>query len=240
MTRLLIFGLLLFLGSCNTGADKNSNDEIKNNLVSKTDDNIEQINVNDLINAHDTFNEDIDPIPQNLQTFVPQNYSVINISTGDINSDGLPDKILVLRTKTEELTSNYGEDKPDKRPMLLLLGQNNNSFKLEYENDNAVYCIDCAGVFGDPFIQTTIKDGSFSINHGIAGGHHWDQVITFKYNKTKKNWFLFEDHYVSYKLNKSNDPNAEALIIDVDNLKNSNDFGTIAFDEFNIYNEDGN
>lgn len=122
---------------------------------------------------------------------------------------------------------------------MLLLGQSDNSFKLAWRNDNVVYCIDFGGVFGDPFTGTTIKNGYFSIEHGIAGGQHWEQVITFKYDRLKNNWFLYKDHYVSCKLKESNNPNAEALVLDVDKTKTSNEFGVIPFEKFNIYNEEG-
>ena len=145
-----------------------------------------------------------------------------------------------MRKISEETSSNYANDKPDKRPLLLLLGQSDNSFKLAFRNDNAVYCIDCGGVFGDPFTGTTIKNGYFSIEHGIAGRQHWEQVITFKYDKSRRNWYLYKDHYVSYKMNDSNDENAEALVKDVDKMETEKNYGKISFDQFNIYNEDGN
>ena len=127
----------------------------------------------------------------------------------------------------------------EKRPLLLLLGQVDSSYKLACRNDNAVYCIDCGGVFGDPFTGTTIKNGYFSIEHGIAGGQHWEQVTTFKYDRAKGNWFLYKDHFISYKLNDSRDENAEALVKETDKLKTVRNFGTVPFEKFNIYSENG-
>ena len=246
MNKLLALVFLLILVSCGQKTNNKNVEQTKDTLASKIDDKrkstsstIDTSEANET-RKHETFNENIDSIPEVLKPFIPKNYSAINISSGDANLDGLTDKILVLRKNTEETTSNYGEDKPDKRPLLLLLGQPNNSYKLIYRNDNAAYCIDCGGVFGDPFTGTTIKNGYFSIEHGIAGGQHWEQVITFKYDRLKKNWFLYKDHYISYKLNESDDPDAEALVLDVDKMETSKDFGIISFDKFNIYNEDGN
>jgi len=240
MNRLLILGLLLTLISCGQKTSNNNVDQKKDTLTPKIDDKSQPTRSTNDTRKHETFNENINAIPETLKAFIQTGYSVINISTGDANLDGFTDNILVLRKNTEETTSNYGEDKPDKRPLLLLLGQSDNSFKLAYRNDNAVYCIDCGGVFGDPFTGTEIKNGYFSIEHGIAGGRHWEQVITFKYDKSKSNWYLYKDHYVSYKMNDSNDENAEALVKDVDKMATEKDFGKISFDNFNIYNEDGN
>ncbi|MCC7454466.1 MAG: hypothetical protein IT222_09895 [Crocinitomix sp.] len=238
MNRLSILGILLILVSCGPNTSTNKIETKADTSTSGVEENKLSISPIDEPRKHETFNENIDKIPEVLKTFIPTGYSVINVSSGDANLDGLLDNILVLRKITEEATSNYADDKPDKRPLLLLLGQSDRSFKLAFRNDNAVYCIDCGGVFGDPFIGTTIKNGYFSIEHGIAGGHHWEQEITFRYDKLNNNWFLDNDHYVSYKLNETND--AEALVLDVDKMKTSKDFGIISFEKFNIYNEDGN
>ena len=54
------------------------------------------------------------------------------------------------------------------------------------------------------------------------------------------NWYLYKDHFVSYKMYESNDENAEVLVKDVDKMETEKDFGKISFDDFNIYNQDGN
>jgi hypothetical protein len=116
------------------------------------------------------------------------------------------------------------------------LGQADHSYQLAIRNDNAAYCIDCGGAFGNPSTGNTIKKGFFSIEHGIAGGQHWEHVTTFKFDKAKNKWFLYKDHFISYKLNKSDDPDAEAMVKETDRLKTVKDFGIISFDTFNIDN----
>ena len=166
--------------------------------------------------------------------FIPENYAVLDTTSGDLNLDQYMDMIVVLKKKGEDTISNAVEH-PEKRPLLILLGQADNIYKLVAHNDNAVYCVDCGGMMRDPFMQIVIKNGYFSIEHGIAEGQHWEQIITFKYDKIKDNWFLYKNHFVSYKLNDSNDENAEALVKDVDKLETERDFGTIPFDKFDIY-----
>lgn len=192
-----------------------------------------------IVKKHDTFNKKINSSNEKLKSFIPKGYEAIAEKKGNLNLDKTEDCILVIRKTTEETTSNMDEGKPDKRIVLLLLGQKDGSYKLAYKNINAVYCIDCGGVFGDPFSGISIKNGYFSIEHKIAGGHHWEQIITFKFNKTKNNWYLYKDHFINYVLNTSNDPNAEALIADVDKLKTVKDFGEISFQNFNIYSKKG-
>ena len=192
-----------------------------------------------IVKKHVTFNKKINSSNEKLKSFIPKGYEAIAEKKGNLNLDKTEDCILVLRKVTEETTSNMDEGKPDKRIVLLLLGQKDGSYKLAYKNQNVADCIDCGGVFGDPFSGISIKNGYFSIEHKIAGGHHWEQIITFKFNKTKNNWYLYKDHFINYVLNTSNDPNAEALIADVDKLKTVKDFGEISFQNFNIYSKKG-
>lgn len=238
MNRFVPFGILLILASCGQPTEKTTTNSAKDTLTSKIIDTAQAAPPTAGTIIHETLNENIEPIPENLKSFVPEGYAIMNISTGDANLDGLPDTIIVLRKKSEESTSNFEAQRPDKRPLLLLLGQPDKSLKLIAKNDNAVYCIDCGGLFGDPFTGTTIKNGYFSIEHGISGGRHYEHVTTFKYDKSKKDWFLYKDHYVSYKLNDGNDPNAEALTVDEDKTKTVKDFGSLSFEKFNIYNND--
>ena len=239
MNRILQITLLLTLGSCGQSSSNNKTVLSKDSSFAKTESVKQDTNSSSNVEKHQTFNEVIDTLPDILKAFIPNGYSVINFSTGDANLDGMTDEILVLRKNTEETTSSYAEGKPDKRPLLLLLGQVNNTYKLAYRNDNAVYCIDCGGAFGDPFTGTTIKNGYFSIEHGISGGQHWEQVTTFKFDKAKGVWFLYKDHFISYKLNESNNENAEALVKETDKLETAKNFGVVSFDNFNIYSNKG-
>jgi hypothetical protein len=188
---------------------------------------------------HEGTLEVINNLPKKISQFIPIGYSAIDTSSGNLNFDSLKDMILVLRKDGEDSTSDFANCKPEKRPLLILLGQPNNVYKVAYRNDNAVYSIDCGGVFGDPFTGITIKNGYFSIEHGISGGEHWEHVITFKFDKLKSNWFLYKDHYIHYKFNDDNSDNADALVKDVDKLESVKNFGTIWFEKFNIYNRSG-
>lgn len=236
-TRIIFLSITLILLSCNqTSKEKviiNSNQNTPPVTNNKTKEST------DSIHKHETLNETLEEVNEKLESFIPKGYDVITQTKGDLNLDKIDDYILVLRKVSEETTSNMDGGKPDKRPLLILLGQTDQSYKLAYKNDNAVYCIDCGGVFGDPFTGISIKNGYFSIEHGISGGTHWEDITTFKYNKIKNNWYLYKDHYISYKFNDSQDENADALILDSEKLQTVKDFGEISFQKFNIYSDKG-
>ncbi len=60
--------------------------------------------VPDNLEKHQTFNESMDTLHGSLNAFIPNDYSAINISSGDANLDGITDKILLLKKNTEETT----------------------------------------------------------------------------------------------------------------------------------------
>ena len=114
---------LLILTSCEQKSSDNKPLTLKESSPPKTANLKQDTNSYSNVKKHQTFNEIIDTLPNVLKVFIPNGYSVINFSVGDANLDGLTDEIFVLRKSTEETTSNYAEDKPERRPMLLLLGQ---------------------------------------------------------------------------------------------------------------------
>lgn len=161
-----------------------------------------------------------------LQTFIPMNYSVLDTATGDLNLDEYPDMILVLKKNGEEKTSDV-IDNPEKRTLLVLIGQPDKTFKVVARNDNTVYCFDCGGMFGDPYQGITIKKGYFSVEHYGGSAWRWTRIITYKYSKAENYWFLHEDGSVNY--HNSDPDKIETKIL------TTKDFGKVSFDKFDIY-----
>lgn len=120
-----------------------------------------------------------------IKKFVPKDYLVLDQVDGDLNSDGLPDKIIVLKQK-KEVTEE------EKRPLLLLIKQKDGAFKKVAENDNIVLSAGDGGVHGDPYYGISIKKGFFSVERFGGSGWRWNQVITFKYNSKVNNWYLYK------------------------------------------------
>ena len=68
----------------------------------------------------------------------------------------------------------------------------------------------------DPFEERTIavKGAYFTVENGIACGHHWTDFVTFRFD-ANSNGFVFDNWRTeSWSMNRSNDPNAEALVSD--------------------------
>jgi len=174
------------------------------------------------------FKQVVDNLTSELLEFLPTNYSVLDTVSGDLNLDGINDYILVLKKNGEDTLSNV-IDNPEKRPLLILLRDKNNKLKLVRRNDNTVYCIDCGGMMGDPFMGITIKNGYFSVEHYGGSAWRWTRIITYKYSKQDNEWFLHKDGSESF--HASEPEKVES------NIKTIKDFGNVKFEEFDIYKE---
>ncbi|WP_343747015.1 hypothetical protein [Chitinophaga sp.] len=166
--------------------------------------------------------------PASLKAFIPKGYEILDTTTGDLNRDALPDMIMVLRKKGEDSTSDVVEH-PEKRPLLILLGQQDHSYKLAARNDNVVYCVDCGGMMGDPFQGVTIKNGYFSVEHYGGSAWRWTRIITFRYSPDDKNWYLHKDGGDSFHASQPDSVTTK--------VRTAKDFGKVPFVKYDIYKE---
>lgn len=169
--------------------------------------------------------------------FVPKNFEILDTIKGNLNNDSFDDYVLVLKKKNEETTSNYGDNKPEKRPLLILIGNSDNNLELKARNNNAVLCIDCSGaIHGDSYVGVKIKNGFFSVEHYTVGGNDkWSQIITFKYDKVKNNWILHQDGTEFFGWNPDESPKAVAIIKTGEEILTKKNFGVVLFENYDIY-----
>lgn len=155
---------------------------------------------------------------QTFEKFIPNGFSILDSASGDINLDGIDDIVLILRR-------NYEQDNSDTiRPLLLLEGNKTGQFTLISRNDSVVMCMECGGVFGDPYNSIIIKKGYFSIEHFGGSNLRWTRSIAFKFNLKTKQFVLRRD--VSFSWHVS-DPNKQTK-----NTTNKQDFNHLQFSQF--------
>jgi len=186
------------------------------------------INTKDYKEAAEIKNIESDTSEHSFTNFIPDGYTILASAIGDLNLDPYPDMLLVLKKKGEDSIAN-DVDHTVKRPLLILIGQANESFTLAARNDNVVYCVNCGGMMGDPYIGIVIKKGYFSIEHYGGSAWRWTRIITFKYSTGEKYWYLHKDGGVSYH---TSEPDKMET-----NIKTTKEFGKISFDKFDIYSD---
>jgi hypothetical protein len=89
-------------------------------------------------------------------------------------------------------------------------------FRLFARNDNVVLRADEGGQC-DPFDPgdvgaITSKTRWFTVENGVACGQHWTDYVTFRFDARVGGFVFDNEREESWKMNPSNDPDAEALI----------------------------
>jgi hypothetical protein len=136
-----------------------------------------------------------------FDAYLLPNHQILNATKGDINNDGIPDAILVLKHKTEETTT---QQLP--RPVLILVGQKNKKYIVALRQDKVVLCKNCNGIANpkEPnakvdYNQTTISKGQFSLEYYGGKKMKWSRVMVFRYDATlsktnkKDTWLFYTD-----------------------------------------------
>jgi len=131
-------------------------------------------------------------LPAAIRRALPTGYVVLAAEQGDLNRDALPDWVVVLSKPNEKQTSDV-VDHPTKRPLLLFVGGAGSTYTLAARTDNAVYCVDCGGMMGDPFMGLAIKKGYFTVEHYGGSTQRWTRFVTFRYDAAIHTWLLHRD-----------------------------------------------
>ena len=132
---------------------------------------------------------------------------------GNLNRDGIEDGIEMYENKNGD------------RELILFLGTKEGGFTKVATNSKIVLRADAGGARGDPFMGVVIKNEYFSVEHYGGGAHRWKTITTFKYSKTKKNWFLHKDSSGNYV-------DKEDLDEIKWKIKTVKDFGVVLFENY--------
>ena len=168
----------------------------------------------------------VPPLPAAICRALPAGYQVLAAEKGDLNRDALPDWAVVLNRPDEQKTSDV-VDHPTKRPLLLFVGGPGGTYTLAARTDNAVYCVDCGGIMGDPFEGLTIKSGYFTVEHYGGSAERWTRFVTFRYDPAARTWLLHRDGGERYH---SLDPEHGTST-----MRTAKNFGRVPLAKFDIY-----
>lgn len=207
--------ILLILASCNDSSVNNhpTRDENKTGSSINRDD----------FEVKDTIDILVDLIKVNFPSYV-----LFEHQYGDINGDGNIDAVIVVEKECGE-EDNFASNESKCRKVILLLNKGFPKFEASSENDKLIGCSDCGGGgIGDPFRGITIKNGYISFESVFGSCDKTFQVITFKYNPAKSDWYLYKMRTEDYSC--KNEENEEVKV--VSKTKTTDDFGIITFSEY--------
>jgi len=138
-------------------------------------------------------------LPKELEAYLLQGYEMLDFGKGDLNGDKLQDYILVMKTKGEDTITFENPEWEAARPVLLLLRQPGGGLKAATTNTAVIPCRLCGSMMGDPYEALVVKTNEFSFSSYGGSSWRWEQTITFRYDKIKKDWFLQTHDITSFQ-----------------------------------------
>jgi hypothetical protein len=125
---------------------------------------------------------------------------------------------LVAMAARDEAKFAHLPTRPPARSLWIFERRPADRYRFFGRNDDVILRPDDGGVFRcDPFEARTIavKGVYFTVEQGVGcGPAHWTDYVTFRFDP-RSGGFIFDNWRVeSWSMNRSNDPNAEALVSD--------------------------
>jgi len=111
-----------------------------------------------------------------FESLVPKTHIVMDKVEGDLNQDGKPDLVLVLKDKYE----GKNQDAPP-RILAVYFLDSNGGFKLISHTSNFILKSDEGGVMGEPFSSISVQRGSIVIQHSGGSREKWSYTHRFRY-----------------------------------------------------------
>lgn len=168
-------------------------------------------------------------LPNIITQFIPEGFVVMDTVNGDLNSDNIPDVLIVLKKQHEDTVTGYPGN-ISKRPLYILLGSADGTFVLGTKSNNLIYCLECGGAMGDPYLGIECKKGEFIIYHFGGSGWRWNMKHKYKYSASEQTWFLVEKSTNSYHSADHEKVHAR--------LKGPKELGNQRLDMYDIYVEE--
>jgi hypothetical protein len=150
-----------------------------------------------------------DELPDELAPFVPNDHEALDFATGDLDGDGRADAVLILKGPDEVREK---DDMEALRPLLLLVRQPDGRLKQERRADRIVYCRTCGGMMGDPYMETVVETGRFTVSHYGGSAWRWGADYTFAYDPASKDWFLDREKTTSFHATDPDGTRAESTL----------------------------
>ena len=140
--------------------------------------------------------QDAVSVPDEVKRFVDKERIPVALETGDLNSDGRKDFILVVSEIVPD-DAPY-EEGDGERSVIILVRESDNSLTLAARNNLVAMCKRCGGAFGDPFEGVVIQGTKFTVMNYGGSAERWSYSYTFSYSRRDRTWQLVrveESHF---------------------------------------------
>jgi hypothetical protein len=124
-------------------------------------------------------------LKQNANDFIPQGFVLSGTSIGDLNKDGVDDKVLLVKgtDKGAFVKNEYGELVDRNRRGVIILFKKDNQYTLALKNLNCFASEnEDGGVYFAPELYLEIGNGNLFVNYGHGRYGNWK--YTFRYRNS--------------------------------------------------------
>ena len=226
LISLLILPTLIFCNSKDNNQSSRSEKDEQNGAKLENSNLVENEVLNQPIFSKSETDDTITVLKEFITKHFP-NYSFFDYQNGNLNNEGGVDIVLVIQRKCGEDQSMSEE--PYCRKVVLLANTGFPKFEILSTNDKLIECSDCGGAgVGDPYQGTTINTGYLSFESLYGSCDKTFEVITFKYNSDKKDWFLYKIGTDDYNCHDIVDSEVKVY----HKTKTSKDFGVVKFSDY--------
>ena len=126
-----------------------------------------------------------------ISSQMPKRHAIMRMFSGDLNLDGRPDVLVLLRSWDEASNGDL------LRPLLIFVRGSSGSLRRVARADHVVACRNCGGLAGDPWRRehgqpafVTIKNSVFSLHEFAGSGWRGWTRASFKYEPREVRWAL--------------------------------------------------
>ncbi|AZI27041.1 hypothetical protein EA772_17505 [Pedobacter sp. G11] len=139
----------------------------------------------------------VKPSGSSVEQLTPNNWTVIETTTGDLNGDGRDDVAVIYESdKITDEARTYGDNnseiiKETQKPRILAIyfkDKVTGSYRLSTQNNDFILRSEEGGKLGDPLNQIGIKDQQLYLRFQGGAEWRWEMGYTFKFEN--KDWFL--------------------------------------------------
>jgi hypothetical protein len=128
-----------------------------------------------------------------ISAFVPKGWIILDSAFADFNNDKMKDAVIVLSTPKSE---NRENDLNECIRAIVILQKTNTGYTLNTFCNNAILCLGCGGVFGDPYEGISLNKNVLKISHYGGSNWRWSTNYTFRFQNNK--WVLIGAKHDSY------------------------------------------
>jgi hypothetical protein len=160
-----------------------------------------------------------------ISSQVPKRHAIMRTFSGDLNADGRPDALVILRSWDEATNGD------SLRPLLIFVRDSTGVLRRVARADHVIACRNCGGVAGDPWRRdhvhpafVTIRHSVFSISEFAGSGWRGWTRTSFKYEPRDRRWSLLGCRNKVFRV--------EHDFPEEDHVSNRNDFGRVWLEEF--------